>query len=176
MTDPFQRLKEIEQRCIANAEALPSFDRREDDWQGIGFKVGDVELLSTMGDVVEILDPPEYTRIPGVKPWVVGIANVRGGLLPLMDLRGFITGQGLKNRRDGRVMVVRHNGLSTGLIVDEVLGIRHFFMNEQATDLPELNQEFKPYIKKAFRRDDQYWPVFSFDTLIEDEHFLHASL
>jgi hypothetical protein len=34
----------------------------------------------------------------------------------------------------------------------------------------------KPYIKQAFERDDQFWPVFSFHDLVEDERFLHAAL
>ena len=51
-------------------------------------------LLTRMGEVSEILDPPDYTRVPGVKDWVVGIANVRGSLLPLMDLKGFVTFHG----------------------------------------------------------------------------------
>ncbi len=176
MSDPFQRLREIEQLCRDRAETLPSIDSNKDEWVGIGFRVGDTVLISRMGEVTEILDPPDFTRVPGVKSWVVGIANVRGSLLPLMDLKGFVTGESLKNRKLGRVLVVNHKGTNTGLIVDEVLGLRHFFLNEQAFELPDMASTLKPFIKQAFQREDQYWPVFSFHSLIEDERFLHASL
>lgn len=176
MSEPFQRLQEIEQKCRTSAEALPALDSHQDDWSGIGFRIGGVELLSTMGEVTEILDPPEFTRIPGVKSWVVGIANVRGSLLPLMDLSGFVTGENIQNRKKGRVLVIDHHGTHTGLIVDEVLGMRHFSLNEQAYELPNMENSLKPYIKQAFKRDSEYWPVFSFHSLIEDERFLHASL
>jgi len=176
MNDPFERIQEIERQCLASSEALPGLDSHQNEWTGIGFRIGGTELLSVMGEVTEIMDPPEYTKVPGVQSWVVGIANVRGSLLPLMDLKDFVTGNGLKNRKDGRVLVVTHNGMNTGLIVDEVLGMRHFALNEQTYELPDMENTLKPYIKQAFNRDDKYWPVFSFHTLVEDERFLHASL
>lgn len=176
MSDPFQRLQEIEQHCVQRAESLPALDSNKNEWTGIGFRIAGVELLSRMGDVSEILDPPAYTHIPGVKPWVVGIANVRGSLLPIMDLQGFVTGESLSNRKKGRVLVVNHKGMNTGLIVSEVTGMRHFFFSEQAYELPEIENALKPYIKQAFERDDQFWPVFSFQDLVEDERFLHAAL
>ncbi len=176
MSGPFQRLQEIQQLCRDRAAELPSLDSNKDEWVGIGFRMGDVVLLSKMGEISEILDPPIYTRVPGVQSWVVGIANVRGSLLPLMDLKGFVTGENLSSRKAGRVLVVNHNGANTGLLVDEVLGLRHFFLNEQTFELPDVERSLKPFIKQAFQRDDDYWPVFSFHTLIENEQFLHASL
>jgi twitching motility protein PilI len=176
MSDPFQRLQEIERLCSNSAELLPNLDSHEDDWTGIGFTLGDIELLSTMGDVTEILDPPEYTKVPGVKSWVVGIANVRGSLLPLIDLRSFVTGEKVQNIKKSRVLVVRHGGSSTGLVVDDVLGMRHFALSEQVYELPDVEVLLKPYITQAFQRDDKNWPVFSFNALVEDDRFLHASL
>ena len=172
----FQRLKQVEQKCLESAKDMPSVDGATDDWVGIGFTIAGTELLSTMGEVTEILDPPPYTRVPGVKPWVIGVANVRGRLLPLMDLRGFITGEPMKNRSSGRVMVVNHNGLVAGLVVEEVRGMRHFSLSEQTYELPEINNRLKPYIKQAFHKESEYWPVFSMHSLVEDERFLHASL
>ena len=176
MTAAFQQLLDFEERSLACASILPDLGAHKDEWQGIGFKLGDEELLSVMGDVKEILDTPEYSRVPGVKSWVVGIANVRGSLLPLIDLRDFVTGNGLKNKKDGRVLVINYKGVNTGLIVDDVLGMRYFQKSEQAYELPEISNQLKPYIKKAFQRDGYYWPVFSFNALKEDERFLYASL
>jgi len=176
MSEPFQLLKDIDQRCRTNASALPASDSSKDEWIGIGFRVGNVELMTRMGEVSEILDPPEFTRVPGVKPWVVGIANVRGSLLPIMDLKGFVLGEGIANRKEGRILVVKHNGVNTGLIVDEVLGMRHFFLNEQTLNVPDVDKGFKPFIKLAFKRDNESWPVFSFHSLVESEQFLQASL
>ncbi len=176
MLSSFQQLKEIEQKCLDNAERMPSADGATDEWLGIGFKVAGMNLLSKMGEVTEILDLPPYTRVPGVKPWVIGIANVRGSLLPLMDLTGFITGEAMRNRKSGRVMVISQNGVTSGLLVEEVQGMRHFSLNDQAYELPEISNRMKPYIKQAFKKDNTFWPVFSMSSLVEDERFIHVSL
>ena len=46
-------------------------------------------MIAPMGNVVEMLPVPEATPLPGVQPWVAGLANVRGRLLPLFDLEVF---------------------------------------------------------------------------------------
>jgi len=176
MHEAFHRLKEIEQKSLESAKDMPSVDGATDDWTGIGFKVAGVNMLSSMGEVAEILDVPSYSRVPGVQPWLTGIANVRGGLLPLIDLKRFVTGLPNHNMNTARVMVVNHKGLHTGLIVEEVQGMRHFSLNDQAFELPDVNNYLKPYIRQAFQKDDGFWPVFSMHALVEDERFLHASL
>jgi twitching motility protein PilI len=98
-SDPFDLLLDIEQRCQANAAGLPTLDKVEEEWVGVGFRIGDDKLIAHMNEIEEILDLPEFTNVPGVKSWMVGVANVRGGLLPLMDLNGFILGQDIKQRK-----------------------------------------------------------------------------
>ena len=175
-SDPFDLLLDIEQRCMTNAAGLPTLDESQEEWVGVGFRIGEDKLIAPMSEIQEILDLPEFTFVPGVKSWMVGVANVRGSLLPLMDLKGFVTGEVLKNLKEGRVLVVKHQGMNTGLIVDEVLGLRHFSLSEQASQLPDVGKALKPFIKQSFQRNNQHWPVFSFHTLVEDERFQHAAL
>ena len=79
--DPFDLLLDIERRCQANAAGLPTLDIVEDEWVGVGFRIGKDKLIAPMYEIEEILDLPEFTYVPGVKSWMVGVANVRGGLL-----------------------------------------------------------------------------------------------
>ncbi|VAW56295.1 hypothetical protein MNBD_GAMMA07-2322 [hydrothermal vent metagenome] len=176
MQNIFQRLQEMDQKCVERAKKLPSIDGASDEWTGIGFKVAGISLLSNMGEVTEILNLPPFTRVPGVHSWVAGIANVRGALLPLMDLKQFVTGEPISHIHLSRVMTINHNGVNTGLIVEEVQGMRHFSKMDQVYELPAVNDYLQPYIRQAFKKDENYWPVFSMHALIEDERFLHASL
>lgn len=176
MQDIFESLQDTDRKCRAKASELAVLNRKKGDWVGIGFRIGETRLLSKMGEVTEILEMPEFTRVPGAKSWVVGIANVRGSLLPLMDIQGFVTGENLKSRKDGRVLVANLRGTNTGLVVNEVLGLRHFSLDDQAYELPDIENVFKPFIKQAFQKEQQYWPVFSLQALIDDERFLQAAL
>jgi len=114
-SDPFDLLLDYERRCHANAAGLPVRDKAEDEWVGVGFRIGDDKLIAPMNEIAEILDLPEFTYVPGVKSWMVGVANVRGGLLPLMDLKGFILGEDIKQRKKGRVIVFAYGMQSSGI-------------------------------------------------------------
>lgn len=174
--DPFDLLLEIERRCQANAAGLPSLDQTEDEWVGVGFRIGNDRLLAVMSEVKEILDLPVYTSLPGVKSWMVGVANVRGNLLPLMDLKGYITGEDIIQRKKGRVMVIDYKGFNTGLIVEEVYGLKHFLAKDQTDGLPEVDKRILPFVEMAFNEQGNEWPVFSFRHMTQDERFNQASL
>lgn len=174
--DPFDVLLDLEKRCRLNAARLPAAGAVENKWIGVGFRVGDDKLMADMTEVEEILDVPVYTKVPGVRSWVVGIANVRGSLLPIIDLRGYILGTDMQQRRRGRLIVINYQGFRTGLLVDEVYGMRHFFQEDQSITKPKVHSNISPYIKKIFSRENEDWPVFSFERMAEDERFAHAAL
>ena len=175
-TDPFDLLLDIEQRCQANASGLPTLDKVEEVWVGVGFRIGDDKLIAPMNEIEEILDLPEFTNVPGVKSWMVGVANVRGGLLPLMDLKGFILGEDIKQRKKGRVIVIDYKGFNTGLIVEEVYGMKHFQTKDQSKDIPSLHENVSKYVNKAFSQEGDSWPVFSFQNMTKDERLAEAPL
>ena len=120
--DPFDLLQELEKRTLKRSAGLPMLDEVQEEWVGVGFRIGDSKLIASMSDVKEILDMPEFTLVPGVKSWIVGVANVRGSLLPIMDMKGFLLGDDIKKRHNGRVIVIDYMGFDTGLIVEEIYG------------------------------------------------------
>ncbi len=174
--EPFDVLLNLEKRCQQNALRLPAAGEAGDKWVGVGFRVGGDKLIAAMSEVEEILDVPEYTKVPGVKSWVVGIANVRGSLLPIMDLKGYVLGIDMQQRKRGRLIVINFKGFSTGLLVDEVYGMRRFYIEDQSQEKPQVHNHISPYIKNMFSKDNENWPVFSFENMVDDELFSQAAL
>lgn len=173
---PFKLLLDIEKKCQQISNELPSAVDAEERWVGVGFRIGNDKLIASMDDVEEILDVPEFTRVPGVKSWVIGVANVRGSLLPMMDLKGYIIGEDMKQRKRGRVIVINYKGFNTGLVVDEVYGMRHFLLKDRIDEVPDVHDGITPYIDKVFKQENESWPVFEFKNIVEDERFTLASL
>ena len=167
---------DLERRTVKSSAGLPSLDLVKNEWVGVGFRIGDSKLIAAMSDVKEILDLPDFTTVPGVKSWIVGVANVRGSLLPIMDMKGYLLGEDIKQRHKGRVIVINYKGFNTGLVVEEIYGMRHFRESDETSDIPEVHESISPYIERAFKQDDEYWPVISFDEMTQDERFVHASL
>ena len=175
-SEPFDLLLDLEARTIKSSVGLPALDQVDNEWVGVGFRIGDSKLIAAMSDVKEILDLPEFTMVPGVKSWIVGVANVRGSLLPIMDMKGYLLGDDIKQRQKGRVIVIDYKGFNTGLIVEEIYGMRHFRESDEITEIPEVHESISPYIERTFKQDDEYWPVISFYEMTQDERFAHVSL
>ena len=175
---PFQILNEIAQNSIKSAAGLPQQDEAVELWNGIGFLIAGTHYVAEMGTVSEILHLPKYTAIPGVKNWMRGVANVRGRLLPIMDLgRFFDLPAGSSKTRDKRVLVVEHADALSGVIVDGVLGMQYFsaesFENKVSTDLPA---SIKPFVTGSFSKADIDWNVFSTSALTANEQFVEVAL
>ena len=172
---PFQLLCDIDQRCRVLAAGLPSQQETVQTWSGIGFRMGGRLFVAPMGEVTEVLHEPRYTPLPGVKPWVKGVANVRGRLLPIVDLCGFFGSELSPLRKQRRVLVVEHDDVFAGLIVDEVFGMQHFSVEAFAEQLPPLEAVIQPFIHGMFQRE-RPWLVFSPHALARAQAFLDVAV
>ena len=84
---PFELLQELERRSRAAIAGIGP-DELSSEWVGIGFRIGEEQFVASREQVREVLMLPEsMTRVPGAKRWILGIANLRGHLLPLIDLK-----------------------------------------------------------------------------------------
>jgi len=171
----FILLQDIDVRSRTKALGLPQQVEVRRTWSGVGFRLGNVNLLSKLEEVDEILISPEMTRIPSALSWVKGIANIRGMLLPIMDLRDFIDGEAIKAGRKTRIILIKKGELVSGLMVDEVFGMRHFFEEERTENVPDVSDNLKKYLKGAFRKGNTHWGVFNMDNLAGDPGFLEVA-
>jgi twitching motility protein PilI len=173
---PFELLKELEKRSrtVTTANAPEASAGRE--WVGVACRMGGETFLIAREETREVLGHPAViTRIPGAKSWVKGLANVRGSLLPMLDLRQFLGSGATTPGRNTRVVVVNHREIPAGLIVDEVLGFRRFAESEFNAEAPPTVVRFESYLAGAFRRGGEVWPVLSLKTLVESQSFLQAA-
>ena len=172
---PFQLLCELDRRCRTQAAGLPAQQETVQSWSGIGFSLNGRHFVAPMGEVGEVLHEPRYTRLPGVKGWIKGVANVRGRLLPIMDLSGFFGGELSVRRKQRRVLVVELQEVFAGLIVDEVFGMQHFSVESFTEQLPPLEANIQPFIQGQFQRE-QPWLVFSPQLLAQHPEFLEIAV
>jgi twitching motility protein PilI len=119
--------------------------------------------------------PGAVTRVPGAKGWIRGLSNVRGQLLPIIDLRAFLGSGSTTVTRVTRVLIANHREIPAGLVVDEVMGFRRFYESEFSTDLPPTLLRCERYLAGAFKRGAEVWPVFSVRSLLESQQFLQAA-
>ena len=174
--DPLELLHAIEQRSLLNSKGLP----QQEDIKGtslvIGFSVAGKKMVTPVDEVTELLTYPSMSRVPGTKSWVRGIANVRGNLLPIMDLKDYLMREPTELNINSRVLVVSHNGIFAGLLVDEVLGLKHFQDEEYSHKLPDVDNFLKSYMTGVYNQNSEEWGVFSMHALAKSPLFLQVAV
>ena len=172
---PFELLQELERRSRIAASGRGQEAGHQEEWVGVGFRVGHTRLVVAREEIREVLTWPGVTALPGAKPWMLGLANVRGQLLPITDLSAFFGGESIELGRSSRVLMVNHPDIPAGLLVDEVRGFRRFVASEKAEVLPDTLPGMTPFLAGGYGNDEEQWGVLGLHGLVESAVFLQAS-
>jgi len=98
----------------------------EKELQVVGFRIGDETFGVRIGSVREIVRVPEITTVPNAQDTIEGVINLRGKIIPVIDLRKRFGQTKIVTDKRNRILVVELDGKLVGLIVNsasEVLKI-----------------------------------------------------
>jgi twitching motility protein PilI len=166
---PFELLEKLEERL--RAARIDYAAGQQEYWVGLGFRMGDEWLVAPREEVREVIVPPALTRVPRTRPWFSGVANVRGNLLPVVDLMQLI-GTGTHTAGDrSRVLVMNSDEVPVGFIVDEVAGYRQFVPPDQKHEHAQNAGPVEPFLLGAFERDGRVWRAFSLHKVAQSDAF-----
>lgn len=171
----FQALVQLAERSRASARGLPAQVDIRPHWSGIGFALMGSHFVAPLGEVSEMLEVPAHTHLPGVQPWVQGVANVRGRLLPLFDMAMFYGSRLAGTRKQRRVLILETESLYTGLLVDQVFGMQHFPIDEYQDEAGPVDAAIRPFTSGSYQLAGQRWTVFRPGLLAEDPRFINAA-
>jgi len=172
--NPFEQLLRMEARM--RAARLDVVAGQAQTWGGLGFRINDAWLVAPRDEVREVIAPPRMSRVPNVRAWLLGVANVHGSLVTIIDLRQFLGMPVIDQQRAQRVLIFNSERLPLGFLVDEVLGHRQFVPNEQRREIVGGAGGFAPYLLSAFVRDGQPWLAMSLHKVAGSDNFKHAGL
>ncbi len=172
---PYSVLQDVEQRCRAHARGLPAGEQVDGDWVGIGFDLCGETLIARMSEINEILPPPETIRIPGVLPWVRGLANVRGSLIPVVDVQALLSGEYIHPGKKSRMLIIDQGDVQAGVLVNEIYGLRRFKPQDKKEKAPAQTPVLKDLLDGGFADERQQWSVFSIERLVNNEQFLRVT-
>jgi purine-binding chemotaxis protein CheW len=98
----------------------------EKELQVVGFRIGSETYGVRIGAVREIVRVPEITTVPSAPDLIEGVINLRGKIIPVMDLRKRFGQVDIQHDKRNRILVVELENKMVGLIVNsasEVLKI-----------------------------------------------------
>lgn len=168
-------LTEMERRSRENAQRLPAEVQQQETWSGLTYMLAGVRVVSAMSEISEMLPHPEHiTSVPRSKEWMLGLANLRGNLMPIIDLQLFLGGKPVVASKSSRVLVINLRGLSCGLLVSNVLGMRHYDESNRISQA-RMDGAIGHYVYEAFGVGKEIWPVFNLSALAAEPEFRSAA-
>jgi twitching motility protein PilI len=172
----FKKLQDYEQRSLAFEPGLIEGQANGDEWAGVIFRIGTARLACNLQLVHEFLPIPAFTPVPGTKPWIMGLANVHGDLLTVIDLACFLTGERSEVSMRTRLLAASLRGRPVGLLVDEVFGQRHFISDEGKKPNLAMDSPLKDYVHKQYRSGKDVWQELDLETLFSTSEFLNGAV
>ena len=172
----FDTLLDVETRSLAHVAGRPESIEAAGHWRGVGFRLGQRRLVSSFDEVMEILPMPPVTPVPGAQAWMLGVANVRGTLLPVVDLKQFLEGERTVVHDGQRMLVVRQSGGNVAVLIDELFGQRTFNDSHRAEMAGENEGRYGHFVSQVYRLADTSWAVFSMQTLTRTPEFRQATI
>ena len=105
------------------AKELMNIAEGETQVQVVAFKLRREEYGFNILNVKEIKGLTDITRVPFASDFIKGVINLRGSVLPVIDLKKRLGLQDMEYTDDTRIVVVREDDLEVGMIVDAVTGV-----------------------------------------------------
>lgn len=173
---PLLLLQEIDKRNQQQAQAKTPGEMQPASKRGrLAVRVGTWHLLFSMDDVTEIIPIPRVTQVPGVKTWLLGIANLRGTVISVIDLYQFFCEEPTQVGPNSRLIVVVSGEWSYGLLANEVIGMRHFSPGNKLSTLDDVHSQLRSYLTEGFEIEQQQWLSFNVDRFLNEPMFLNAA-
>lgn len=137
--------------------------------QLVVFSIADEIYGVDIHQVKEIIRVPEITRVPRTPDFVEGVVNLRGSVIPVLDLRkrfGFASGEASS---DQRIVVMEVANQTVGMIVDSVSEVLQVDVEEVEAPSPYVVSVDSQYIAGIVKLDERLIILLDADRVLSNE-------
>lgn len=128
------------------------------------FQLNDQQYALPIQETQEIIRMTNITRVPNTRHYVEGIINLRGSIVPVINLNKRLSLPVTEYSEDTRIIVVEQGGQKVGMIVDIVLEVGRFSNDE--IDPPSVAGDNVNYLKGVVKKGDQLWLLLNLEEVI----------
>jgi len=163
------RLRQYQQQLLERMQAARTSSGARANQLGV--EIGGVRYLLDLLEAGEIVPVPALTRVPLTQPWYLGLANIRGNLVGVVDLAAYLGQPAVQgNAPPGAARIVTLApalGVPCGLLATRVVGLRH------AADMDPIRPSDNTKLRDA---DGLDWTPLALADLVREERFLQVGL
>jgi twitching motility protein PilI len=151
------RMREFTAQVAARLKTAPTAPAEP---SRLAVRIGEARYLLDMADTGEIVATPAITPVPWTRPWFLGLANVRGRLLGVIDLPCLCGGAPLAGDQAGQLLVANESlRVNFGLLISRAFGLRNLRDLERVQDASrveaaEATARRRPWETRRYRDSD----------------------
>jgi twitching motility protein PilI len=143
------KLRDFSAQLAARLQAAPG---PKGEPARLAIRIGTTSFLIDMNSAGEIVTAPPVTPVPWTKPWFLGLANVRGRLVGVVDLMRLGGGQPIAPEDAQQLVVFNENQkMNVGLLITRAYGLRNI---KDLEPLEPMSNSTRPWEARSFRDGD----------------------
>ena len=141
----------------------------------LGIMIGNNRCLLNLKEAGEIMAVGPISKVPLTHDWFLGLANVRGTLISVVDLARFQGQAPTAIDRESRIVVFGSSlSFNCGLLVSKVVGLRNVSEMDARANTAD---NAPPWAAQQYvDRDSQVWTEINLSLIVQDPQFLHVGL
>ena len=168
------RLREFQTKLVERMQAATSGVATQAS--KLGVMIGQTRWLLNLQEAGEIVSVGQITQVPLTQDWFLGLTNIRGNLVSVIDLARFRGMAPALIDKESRIVAFAPSlSFNSGLLVSRVMGLRNIAEMElrQGDDAGST----VPWAAKQYLdRDSQIWTELDLSLIVQDPQFLHVGI
>ena len=130
------------------------------------FSVGGLNLLVGEGTLCEVMEVPAIARVPHTVPWLLGLFNLRGEVVPAFDMARALGLRGVR-QSNSKLLVIGRGPAAAGVLIDDLPTLQRFTLEERVTEHSTLPSVLESSVTGCFARDGKEWFEFSHERFFQ---------
>jgi twitching motility protein PilI len=168
------RLREFQAQLVERMQAARSgVDTRANQ---LGVMIGRNRWLLNLQEAGEIVSVGGITQVPLTQDWFLGLTNIRGNLISVIDFARFQGHAPTPIDKDSRIVAFAPAlSFNSGLLVSRVMGLRNVAEMEVHSDAATADSGGW-MAQRYVDNESQVWTELNLSLVVQDPKFLHVGL
>ncbi|CUB04387.1 chemotaxis protein CheW [Marinomonas fungiae] len=155
---------------IKETGKLPAESKKGELLQYLTFKLLDETYGINVMQIKEVLRYSEIAPVPGAQSYVLGIVNLRGNVVTVIDTRVRFSLPECTITDDTRIIIIEHDGEQIGMLVDAVQEVFYLYQGEIEQSPSVGNDEALMFIQGVYQKDEELVILLDLNKMIDSDN------
>ncbi len=142
---------------------------KELEAQFVGFRLGERDFAVDIRRIIEIIYFRAVTPMPEAPEFVEGVVDLRGKIIPILDLRKIIKIPEVEMGDPNHILIIRTQKRMVGVIVDSVQEVLRISLRNLQSPHATLGRKSSPHLKGVYRNNDHLIFILTLEKLLTTE-------